>query len=55
MKVKFLFPMAAGLLLSVALVTGACGDGDETDTGGDGATEAATNGAGESSLGTYMN
>jgi hypothetical protein len=54
MKLRFLAPIAAGLLVTIAFLVGACGDDDETDTGGDGATEAATNGAGESSLGTYM-
>jgi hypothetical protein len=54
MKLRLLFPIASGLLIAIALVTGACGDDDETDTGGDGATDAPTNGAGETSLGTYM-
>ena len=53
MKLRPLFPIAAGLLVAMALAAGACGD-DEKDSGGNGATDAATDGAGESSLGTYM-
>jgi len=53
MKLRPLFPIASGLLVAMALAAGACGD-DEKDSGGNGATDAATDGAGESSLGTYM-
>jgi ABC-type transporter Mla subunit MlaD len=53
MKPKLLFPIASGLLVAIAVFALACGDDDETDTGGGGATDAA-NGAGGSSLATYM-
>jgi ABC-type transporter Mla subunit MlaD len=54
MKLRLLLPITSGVLIAIALISGACGDDDEKDSGGDGATDAATDGAGESSLGTYM-